>query len=133
MQALLGFSSSSRGGTPLSRAAARTAADASLGTRQESRATSKRSQTWWTRTSDSAGRTTLVRLEWYEEQSHALDHPLGLVQAARCQGLQAARGDVDTAVAHFDAALDFGFPVAVRRTGDAAREGNRPAASKAAP
>ena len=50
-------------------------------------------------------------LEWYEEQSHALDHPLGLVQAARCQGLlAAASGDVDTAVAHFDAALDFGFP-----------------------
>ena len=50
-------------------------------------------------------------LEWYEQRSRALDHPLGLVQAARCQGLlAAASGDVDAAVAHFDAALDFGLP-----------------------
>ena len=50
-------------------------------------------------------------LEWYEQRSRALDHPLGLVQAARCQGLlAAASGDVDAAVAHFDAALAFGLP-----------------------
>ncbi len=50
-------------------------------------------------------------IEWYERRSRALDHPLGLVQAARCQGLlAAASGDADAAVAHFDAALAFELP-----------------------
>jgi DNA-binding CsgD family transcriptional regulator len=50
-------------------------------------------------------------VEWYELQSRALDHPLGLVQAARCSGLlAAAAGDVDAAVARFDAALAFRLP-----------------------
>jgi DNA-binding CsgD family transcriptional regulator len=50
-------------------------------------------------------------LEWFEQRSRALDHPLGLVQAARCQGLlAAASGDVESALARFDAALDFGLP-----------------------
>jgi DNA-binding CsgD family transcriptional regulator len=50
-------------------------------------------------------------LEWYERRSRALDHPLGLVQAARCSGLlAAASANVDAAVAHFDAALAFRLP-----------------------
>lgn len=50
-------------------------------------------------------------LEWYEQRSRALDHPLGLVQAARCQGLlAAAMGDADAAVAHLNAALAIGLP-----------------------
>ena len=50
-------------------------------------------------------------LEWYERRSRMLDHPLGLVQAARCSGLLAAASDnVDAAVAHFDAALAFRLP-----------------------
>ena len=50
-------------------------------------------------------------LEPYERIARALDHPLGLVQAARCSGLlAAATGDVDAALALFDAALAFELP-----------------------
>jgi DNA-binding CsgD family transcriptional regulator len=50
-------------------------------------------------------------LEWYERRSQSLDHPLGLAQAARCSGLlAAAEGDVDAAVARFDAALALQLP-----------------------
>lgn len=50
-------------------------------------------------------------LEWYERRSRALDHPLGLAQAARCSGLlAAAAGDVDRAIALFDSALVMRLP-----------------------
>ena len=49
--------------------------------------------------------------EWYERRARTLDHPLGLVQAARCSGiLAAASGNLDAAVAHLDAALAFRLP-----------------------
>jgi DNA-binding CsgD family transcriptional regulator len=50
-------------------------------------------------------------LEWHERHSRALDHPLGLVQAARCAGLlAAAAGEVDDALGQFDAALARRLP-----------------------
>ena len=50
-------------------------------------------------------------LDRYERTARALDHPLGLVQATRCSGLlEAAAGDVDRALALFDAALAYRLP-----------------------
>src|SRR6185436_4075847 len=59
------------------------------------------------------GRTADARalLDGFERTARSLDHPLGLVQTARCGGvLAAAAGDIQAALALFDAALAFDLP-----------------------
>jgi DNA-binding CsgD family transcriptional regulator len=48
---------------------------------------------------------------WYERRARELEHPLGLVQSARCAGMLAgAAGDVEHALARFDAGLAVQLP-----------------------